>query len=101
MVNMEVEEEVLEKCSVCGIKRFDKFDKRKCEPLWKSDMVIQNFLARGTRIKETICPKCRELPFNSILNKLIEKRLCHNQKDFTKMVKKSRKKDIIFFDEVR
>jgi len=88
---------VLDKCSVCGRKRFGEFK----EPLWRSDIIIQNFLHPRTEIKETICPKCRELPFNSILVKLIEKRIVHTPKDMLKMVKKARKNDIVILDEAQ
>lgn len=85
----------LDKCSICNNKRFNEFK----EPYWKSDIIILNFMMDNTQIKETICPKCRELSFNSILKKLIDKSIVHTNKEFVKKVKVSRRKDLIIFDD--
>lgn len=57
----------LKRCSVCGKERYDELLNQD-KPLWKTDITISyNHSLRGTIKKITLCPQCRNLPFNKVL----------------------------------
>ncbi len=58
----------LDKCSVCGTDRFDKYE--KLEALWKTDIIVIDMRWDGVKANKriTVCPECRKKPFAEIMS---------------------------------